>query len=229
MTLGQVIKDYRESHGLTMQAFADKAGLSKGYISMLESGKNPRSGKPIKPGLDALNQISKAMGISLNGLLDGVDDNQVISLEKDLVQPTVTDDIVEFPVIGEVAAGYEHIAAEDWTGETVSIPTAYLHGRPRSDYFVLTVCGNSMYPLYMDGDKVLVLKQSTLDRSGQIGVIRYDGDKASLKKVEYAAGEDWLRMVPVNPSYMPQEIKGADLEKCSIIGIPQLLLREIEK
>ena len=61
-----------------------------------------------------------------------------------------------------------------------------------------------MYPLYMDGDKVLILKQSTLNRSGEIGAILYNGDNATLKKVEYVEGEDWMKLVPVNPEYPPK-------------------------
>lgn len=215
MTIGDRIKSIRIQKGMTQDELGALIGVKKQAIYKYEQG------IVVNLKRDVIAKLAAALDVSPSYLLGFEDD--------ELVAPTVTDDIVEFPVIGEVAAGYEHIAAEDWTGETVSIPTSYLHGRPRSDYFVLTVCGNSMYPLYMDGDKVLVLKQSTLDRSGQIGVIRYDGDKASLKKIEFVNGEDWLRMVPINPSYMPKEIKGADLEKCSIIGIPKLLLREIEK
>lgn len=142
--------------------------------------------------------------------------------------PTVTDDVVTFPVIGDVAAGYDQIAIEDWSGDTVQIPAAYLHGRPQSDYFVLNVHGDSMYPMYIEGDKVLVLKADTLERSGQVGVLLYNGDNATVKKIEYAAGEDWLRMVPINPNYPPKTITGTDLEQCRVIGIPKMLVREIQ-
>lgn len=144
-------------------------------------------------------------------------------------EPEITEDYVTFPVIGEVAAGYEHIIQEDWSGDTIDIPVKYLHGRPKSDYIVLTVTGNSMYPLYLDGDKVLILKQSTLDRSGDIGLIRYDGECATLKKVEYVTGEDWMKLIPLNPEYQPRTIEGADLEQCEVIGVPRLLIREIEQ
>lgn len=215
MEMSEKIASLRKQYGLTLEEVGKSVGVGKSTVRKWETGdiKNMRR--------DKIAKLAEALHTTPAYLMGWEDD--------DYTAPTITDKIVTFPVIGEVAAGYEHIAAEDWTGETVEIPESYLHGRPRSDYFVLTVCGDSMYPLYMDGDKVLVLKQNTLDRSGQIGVIRYDGDKASLKKIEFVNGEDWLRMVPINPSYMPKEIKGADLEKCSIIGIPQLLLREIEK
>ena len=167
--------------------------------------------------------LSNALNIPIEQLM-GWDE-----VDSQYVQPTISDDIVTYPVIGEVAAGYDHIAEEDWTGETVDIPKSYLAGREKSDYFVLTVCGDSMYPLYIPGDKVLVLRQPSLDRSGQVGVILYDGDKASLKKVEYVQGEDWLRMVPINPLYPPVTIKGVDLEQCRILGVPILLIRDVKE
>ena len=41
MTLGNLIKNYRKEHSLSQQAFADMAGLSKAYISILERNFNP--------------------------------------------------------------------------------------------------------------------------------------------------------------------------------------------
>ena len=85
-----------------------------------------------------------------------------------------------------------------------------------------------MFPTYQDGDKVLILKQSTLNYSGQIGAVIYDDEYATLKKVEYKQGEDWLRLVPVNPLFKPIDITNEKLEHCRVIGIPKLLIREIE-
>ena len=47
MNLGTLVKEYRTNNSLTMEEFAKKCGLSKGYISMLEKNQNPKSGKPI--------------------------------------------------------------------------------------------------------------------------------------------------------------------------------------
>lgn len=149
--------------------------------------------------------------------------------ENNLKSPTITSDVVEIPVIGTIAAGYNELANEDWSGETVSVPKEYLRGRKKEEFFVLTVQGDSMYPLYMNGDKVLILKQSTLNKSGDIGAILYDGDMATLKKVEYVQGEDWMKLIPINPEYQPKTIEGADLELCRVLGIPKLLIREINE
>ena len=146
-----------------------------------------------------------------------------------LPPPNITEDYTTFPVIGEVAAGYDHIATEDWEGDTVDISDDYLMGRDKSEFFVLRVKGDSMYPEYQDGDKVLVLKQSTLNYSGQVGVVLYDSESATLKKVEYKQGEDWMRFVPINPSFPPRLIENEDLELCRVLGIPKLIIREVNK
>lgn len=152
-----------------------------------------------------------------------------ISKTSNLPSPSITEDYTTFPVIGEVAAGYDVPALEDWEGETVDIPNGYLKGRSRDDFFVLRVKGDSMYPTYQDGDKVLVLRQSTLNHSGQVGVVIYNDDCGTLKRVEYKMGEDWLKLVPINPSYPPIKIVDEELEHCKVLGIPKLLIREIEE
>ena len=86
-----------------------------------------------------------------------------------------------------------------------------------------------MYPLYIEGDRVLVRKCETLDRSGQIGAILYEGEYVTLKKVEYVNGEDWVKLIPINPEYPPKTIKGVDLEQCRVLGMPVLLIREIRQ
>ena len=146
---------------------------------------------------------------------------------KKFPSPSTTEDFVTFPVYGDIAAGYESVGIEDWSGDVIDIPTSYLKGRSRDEFIVLRVKGNSMFPTYQDGDKVLVLKQPTLNYSGQVGAILYDGEYATLKKVEYTDGEDWMRLVPINPNVESELIEGERLTRCRIIGIPKLLIRDI--
>lgn len=215
MTFGSKLKQIRAERGLSQSEFAKILGTSKQVISRYELGQTT-------PKISVVSEWCQILGLNLDNLIN---DNKSIY---DFPEPRITEDVVTFPVIGEVAAGFEHIALEDWGGDTVDVPVKYLHGRPKSDYIVLTVKGDSMYPLYLDGDKVLVLKQSTLNRSGEIGLIRYGGENATLKKVEYVMGEDWMKLIPLNPQYPPKMIEGADLEQCEVIGVPRLLVREIE-
>lgn len=187
-------------------------GVSKSTVSSWRNGEK-------MPRMDKIEALANYFGCLKSDLIE----------QKSLLAPEVTEDTVIFPVIGEIAAGYDYPAYEDWSGDTVEIPKSYLHGRSRDDFFVLSVKGDSMYPQYMDGDKVLILKQSTMNRSGEIGAIIYDGDMATLKKIEYVDGEDWVKLIPINPEYTPKTIRNEDLEQCHVLGIPRLLVREIEQ
>lgn len=233
--LGQIVREYRTTHRLSTRRFAELCDLTCGYISMLENGKNPKTGKPIAPNLETLAKLASGMGLMLDELLLIMDEKETISLSHSegrinpFPAPTVTDDVVTFPVLGDIAAGYEHVALENWEGDTIEVPRSLLRGRVESDYMVLRVCGDSMYPFYMEGDRVLILRTPTLERSGQVGCVRYDGENATLKKVEFVEGEDWLKLIPLNPMHPPRTIEGADLEQCSILGIPKLLVRILDE
>lgn len=146
-------------------------------------------------------------------------------LTDELNAPTISDDNVEFAVIGEVAAGFDKVAVEEWTGDKIQVPRSYLKGRPQSDFFVLRVKGDSMYPLYMDGDKVLIQKQNAIDYSGQIAVAIYNDECGTIKKIEYK--KDSVGLIPVNPQYQPTILKNTEIERMHILGVPKLIIREI--
>lgn len=202
---------------MTAAELSRLSGIDEGTLSNYKKGK-------YEPKQRKLESIAIALNVSIAWLM-GAD----VPMEKEIKysSPTVTDDVVAFPVIGEIAAGYDQIAVENWSGDTVEVPKSYLKGRSVDDFMVLKVHGDSMYPLYQEGDTVLILKQSTLNYSGDIGAVIYDDEYATLKKVEFVYGEDWLRLVPLNPLYKPETIKGEALEHCRVIGIPRLLIREI--
>ena len=200
---------------------SQRTNIPKSAISQYLSGK-------FEPKQDRLEILAKALNVSEAWLM-GYD----VAIDRDFQDnksdsyPTITEDYVTFPVIGEVAAGFDHIAVEDWEGDKVDIPTSYLKGRRKDEFFVLRVKGDSMYPAYQDGDKVLILRQTSLDYSGQVGVVIYNNEFGTLKKVEFVKGEDWLRMIPINPMYAPETITGSALEECQVLGTPKLLIREI--
>lgn len=206
--LSRVLKRRRAELGLTLADIAERMGVSEATVQRWEVGviKSIRYEKMARLAEILRVNPSEFMGWG---------------------EPNVTTDVVTFDVLGGIAAGeYTHAGQMDAVMDKVDIPLHYLRGRPASDYFVLRVEGNSMYPLYMDGDLVLVLKTPTLQRSGQIGVIRH-GDDATLKKVEFVMGEDWMKLIPLNPEYVPMTVSGADLEEWRVVGMPRLVIREI--
>ena len=209
-----IIKTLLVEKSLTQKALTDYLGISKNAFTNWSNGSNTSY-------IKHLPKIAEFFNVSVDYLL-GRD-----SKEEKFKEPVITSDVVTFPVLGKIAAGYDSIAVEDWGSEIIEIPKAYLKGRGRSEFFVLEVKGDSMYPQYCEGDKVLILKQTTLNTSGTVGAVLYDDDYATLKKVTYAPGEDWFELSPINPMYPPKRIVCADLERCRIIGIPKLLIRDI--
>lgn len=49
MKIGEYIKKYIDEHEISQRQFAEKAGVTGGYINMLIKGKNPGTGKPVTP------------------------------------------------------------------------------------------------------------------------------------------------------------------------------------
>ena len=80
MTLGDFIKKYRNEHDLSQRQFANQCGLSNGYVSMLEKGKNHHTGKPVSPSIDQYFKLAKGMRITLQELMDSIDDDSPISM-----------------------------------------------------------------------------------------------------------------------------------------------------
>jgi len=64
MTLGERIKEHRMAHGWTQEALAQKAQISKGFLSDLENNKRNVSA-------DTLLDVANELGLSLDYLMTG--------------------------------------------------------------------------------------------------------------------------------------------------------------
>lgn len=78
MNIKEYVYNYRKEHSLSMQAFGDMCGLSRAYISILEKGINPTTGKPFIPTIDTLKKIAEVTGTDLDSLLKMLDDSQPV-------------------------------------------------------------------------------------------------------------------------------------------------------
>lgn len=77
MKLSQVVSNYRQEHGISMDKFAKMCGVSKSYISMVENEVNPQSGKPIIPTIVTLKKLAKGMNMDLDALISETEDQQI--------------------------------------------------------------------------------------------------------------------------------------------------------
>ena len=80
MHLGEIIKEYRIEHKLSMDAFSKKSGLTKGYISMLEKNEHPKSKKPIVPTEETISKVARGMGVDVGYILNKLNPNQEIQI-----------------------------------------------------------------------------------------------------------------------------------------------------
>ncbi len=134
--------------------------------------------------------------------------------------------LINFEEIGTICAGFNGEVNESPTGEIIEIPLSMLKGGGKENYFILRVKGNSMYPRILEGDRILCKRCSSID-SGDFAVVLYDGECATVKKVHYVNGENWLELIPINPEYEIKRIEGYDLEQCRILGKVIKLIRDL--
>lgn len=206
------LKLLRKSKGLTQTELANALHLSHGAIAMWETNKR-------QPDNDTMLRLADFFGVSVDYLL---------GREETKNPPNVydVDGIVSYEVLGTVRAGYNGSINEIPTGEVIELPFSMINGGEKEEYFVLQVKGSSMYPRLLDGDKILCKRTSSVD-SGTLAVVLYDGEDATVKRVVYAPGENWLELVPFNPEFAPKRISGADLEICRILGKVVKLIRDL--
>lgn len=211
MQIGEYIKELRTQRGISQEELGRIVGVQRAAVQKWECG-----------------AVTNLKRITIQKLATYFNVDPANFVVGAFSPPEITDDVVSIPVIGEIAAGFDSLAVEDWSEGGIEIPRYFLKGRKPEEFFFLKVKGDSMYPEYRSGDVVLILRQETLNYSGQVGAVLYANDNATLKKVEYVTGEDWMNLVAINPTVPPMRIEGADLEQCKILGIPKYLIREYE-
>ena len=203
------IKNLCKEKGMSLKQVGVEAGLGDRSIYSWDTN---------APSVDKVAKVAKVLETTIDYIYTGI--------KKEA--PGITESYVTYPILGEVAAGYEHIAYESWDNGNIDIPESWIKGR-QEDYFVLKVVGNSMYPDYQDGDVVLVKRQSDIDYSGQVAVALYDNECATIKRIERDNQNTWMRFRPINPQYEPIVKRSEELEHCCILGIPKKLIRNIDE
>lgn len=207
MKLGDLIRDYRNAHDLSQRQFADNCDLSNGYISILEKGINPNTGKPVTPTIPQLRKLANGMNMTLMEMLERVDDMPV-DLSVGIPNIIPMPEMRKIPLIGSIACG-QPILAEQHIEEYIDIPR-HIHAD-----FALTCKGDSMINARIfDGDTVYIRQQDTVE-NGEIAAVLIDGE-ATLKRVKLHA--DRIILEPENPLYDPLVYRGEEMNTVRILG-----------
>ncbi len=108
-------------------------------------------------------------------------------------------DIVDIPLVGQVAAGTPILAEENVT-DTIPVPQRFLGSGTN---YMLTVRGESMIEAgIMDGDYILVEQQTSI-RNGDIVVAMVDGFESEATVKTFYKEKDHIRLQPENSTMSP--------------------------
>ena len=226
MNLGEIIKKFRDDNELSMDKFAKMSNLSKAYISVLEKNKRPQTGKPVTPSIPVIKNVAEAMNMSFDELFNMLEDNQIISIGTDDIVKKINDVSIqlnadrqtkvynyaeqqldeqnkvvnfsdyiqeEVKFYGSVSAG-TGLYLDDEQVETINFGADMV---PSGTDFCLKVNGDSMEPMFNNGDYVFI-KRETDFRNGTIGAVIVNGE-AYLKKISIT--DTSIRLVSLNKKY----------------------------
>ena len=187
----------------------EKTGISESLLSKYLSGNAVARQKKITLISDVLN-INPVWLMGYNVPIE--------ELKTDLLG----NPIVDIPLLGTVKAGYDYMAQENWEGMIKVDKDVIKDG---FDYFALEVKGNSMSPVLIEGDIVIIKKQEDFE-NGDIVVAIIDGDEATIKKGKKS--DNSILLQPLNPDYEPLIFTYDEMKTIPVIivGIVKQLKRE---
>lgn len=182
-----------EDKDLTQIELADKAGVTNVTISRYLSGER-------KPRIEIVTKLAEVLNTTVDYLL-GYESK---SSSKRLL-----------PVLGIVKAGYNYLAQEniiDYIDPAMNITDP-------ENYFGLVVKGDSMAPLFDEGDYLIVQKTDGEFYNGNIGIVLIDNEEATVKKV--VKTDTGIELHAFNPYYPVKKFTFEEMEKLpvKVIGV----------
>ena len=181
--------------GLTASGLARRAGLDATSFNPSKRfgpGEPPR---PRWPSTESLTRVLEATGVSLGAFAALADD-----------APAEDRSI---PLLGLAKAGADGFfddaglpLAEGW--EQTDLP------RVKDSLLSLQIAGDSMTPLYREGDKVIVDREATEVRKGDRVVVRTAGGETLAKEIAAMNARE-VTLASINPAYPPRALPRRDI------------------
>ena len=179
-TIGDRIRNLRLSKRLTQEEVGKHIGTSKQTLYKYEVGiiRNIPFDK-----VDALARLLDVSPVYLMGWDD---------------EETPTGNGILIPIVGSIPAGVPIEDIEDIV-DSVLIPEEWTkHG---DEFFALRVSGDSMHPLFFDGDTAIIKRQAHAN-TGDVCVCYVNGhDYATIKRIKLS--EHAITLQPENSNYSP--------------------------
>ena len=182
--------------GLSASGLALRAGLDATSFNPSKRfgpGDPPR---PRWPSTESLTRILEATGLSLGGFAD---------LADDAIETTTT-----IPLLGLAQAGADGFfddaglpTGDGW--DQTDLP------RPRDGLFSLRISGDSMVPLYREGDRVIVDRLGADVRKGDRVVVRTRDGETMAKELTGLTART-VTLSSLNPVHPPRALPRRDID-----------------
>ncbi len=197
----------------------EKTNIDKSLISNYLKGK-------YKAKQDNLYLLAKILNVSeawLMGYDVPMERNSEDILNKIGAIPIFDIDVTNIPLLGTVKAGYDYLAQEN----IIDYISFKVDGTDKENYYALNVVGDSMTPLFDDGDTVIVHKQDDFE-NGDNCVVLINGEEATIKKVY--KDNTGIELKAVNPYYPPRLFSKKDIKDLpvKIIGVVEKSIRNFK-
>ena len=221
--LGMYLKSIRQARDISLREVDKRTGISYSHLNMIENGKRNVTPALLKNlallyNIDYIDLYEKA------GYIDLIEDEEKEMLKKIGAIPLTEMDITKIPILGTVKAGYDYLAQEN----IIDYITFNVEGTDIANYYALNVVGDSMTPLFDDGDTVIVHKQDDF-KNGDNCVVLINGNEATIKKVY--KGTNGIELKAVNPYYPPRIFTEEEINKLpvKVIGVVEKSIRNFKK
>ncbi len=181
--IAEQIKNARKRLKISQTELAKRLGVGQSTVAMWETGKN-------NPEYGKLIALAETFGMKVSAL-------------------TGESGVAKVPILGRVQAGIPREAVEDAVGyEELSEDIART-----GEFFALKIRGSSMEPRFLEGDTVIVRRQSSVD-NGDIAIVLVGSDEATCKK--FYRHNDGITLVSLNPAFSPMFFPAEELERTKI-------------
>ena len=119
------------------------------------------------------------------------------------------------PILGTVKAGYDYLVNEN----IIDYIDPHMNIADPENYFGLKVSGDSMSPLFDEGDYVIVHKQDGEFVSNDICIVLINGDEGTVKKV--VKTDDGIELHAFNPYYPVKKYTYKEMQEIpvKVIGV----------
>ena len=193
--LWKAIDGLARREGISASALARRAGLDATSFNPSKRfgpGDPPR---PRWPSTESLTRILNATGLSLG---------EFAELARDAPERPST-----VPMLGMAQAGQDGFfddaglpVGDGW--EQTELP------RPKETLLSLRVTGDSMAPVYREGDRIIVDREASDVRKGDRVVVRTTGGETLAKEVAGLTAKA-VTLASINPAYEPRVVARKDI------------------